>query len=452
MSKINEGDFFLNKINCKNYTFMNFDYSDIKFSMEDSGFSHNFGDDYACFALWEEAKPYRDRIRALLSSEFEILLETEIEWSKYHFHDNASRLYERPVYHSIPKIDRKSEHAWKIGDRVFVLFVIKDKKPKYSYAMSISKVIELSNLNTVAVKEQMRNWIFQDTGVKYAVHGTNNIYEFLYQAPLLLGVEMLGRLLNGEKPLISRISKDLEGANGWSSWRDVFEILNLTNNYLVLKEYEESFFVNREDDFSLLTDNYQRVASALGISQSSPDSYRGVIKVKDKETPINIRFVGDKYLNSAWQKDMLNHKFKKQDTYVLRHDFCFFYLLFSCAFEESRITDECILKLDSIASKKYFTWYHSDMLLDKSSIGSVLKGYFQANGYYYEKPIDKSIFRNKDVVRVLPCLNSIVLRESKRSIVKRTIKKALPVFLFSVIKRLNTRLSFARKRLQEVSF
>src|SRR5690554_2283663 len=157
---------------------MNIYYSDIIFKQQSTGFVHNLKEDYACFILWKSARSYRDKIRDLFSSEFTVLLETEIEWSEEHFHSNASRLYEAPIYFETPLNDVISGHAKKIGDNKFILFVVKDDSPKYTYAMSVSGKIEMSNLNVVKAKYQMRDWIQADTGVKYGVHSTNNIFEF----------------------------------------------------------------------------------------------------------------------------------------------------------------------------------------------------------------------------------------------------------------------------------
>lgn len=172
-------------------------YSAIKFEKTSEGFTHNLTADFACFALWKNARPYRSAIRKLLLSQFELLLETEIVWSEQYFHQNANRLYEAPLFEA-SKMSKTSLHSDKIGDNRFVLFVVKDPKPQYTYAMSVSKKIELSNLNVVKAKYTMRDWIEKDSGTKYGVHSTNSIYEFFVQVPLLLGAD----LFKSEVPVV----------------------------------------------------------------------------------------------------------------------------------------------------------------------------------------------------------------------------------------------------------
>lgn len=423
---------------------MAFSYSNIKFSKENNCFIHNLEGDYGCFAIWELAKPYKDRIRNLLSLNFEIVLETEIEWSIRNFHDNVSRLYEDPLFDSISKEERISGYAKnKITNNVFTLFVIKDYKPNYSYTLSTSKIVDLSNLNVMNVKKEIRKWVYDDLAVKYAVHATDNIYEFFVQGPLLLGVDLFKSILNGARPSIERISKDLEGADGWSSWEQVFEILNLTSNYLLLKDYDGIPFKYRGKDIALLTDNYQRLASALGVLQSSSNSCKGRIRIGGKQIPITMMFVGDKSYCTSWQKDMLNSKVYKNGVSILPDSMYFFSLLFYCKVRKKQIMKKHIKLLESIAKKLDFTWFDRHILLDDVAAGKVLQGYFQAKNYYYEDPMDKKAFVNKKVRCYLPNRYSMILRDPKRNKIKKVVRDILPKQTYLYIHKLIWRLRFS---------
>src|SRR5699024_5578890 len=126
-------------------------YSDIRYKKTKDGYLHNLEGDFAYFALWKSARPYRGKIRDLLSGQFEILLETEIVWSEKYFHHNANRIYEAPVFLSGP-MNRQSIYTDKIGGNRFILFVVRDPKPRYNFAISVSKKVELSNLNIINAK------------------------------------------------------------------------------------------------------------------------------------------------------------------------------------------------------------------------------------------------------------------------------------------------------------
>ncbi|MCD7930958.1 MAG: hypothetical protein LUH15_06140 [Tannerellaceae bacterium] len=304
-------------------------YTDIKFQYSDQHFFHNLDFDFGSFALWKIAQPYKAKIRKLLELNFEILLETEIYWSEKNFHSNASRLYKVPILLNGKNEELHSAHAEKIGDTKFTCFIVKDKKPNYTYAQSVSGKIEISNLNIVNVKYQMRDWIEKDTGIKYGVHSTNNIYEFFFQVPLLLGIENFNKILKGEKLKIEKLEKDLEGANGWTNYNELFQILNLANNYLIQRDFENLPKENPEMDIDFLTDNYQRLASTIGAKQKKNQLYKGNILVDKKEVSIDIRFVGDKYYNPNWAKEMLHNKIMQHNIFVPRMD-DFFQFAISC--------------------------------------------------------------------------------------------------------------------------
>lgn len=410
-------------------------YSGVEFTKAAKGFKHNLEADFACFALWKNARPHRKRIRELLATQFELLLETEIVWSEAHFHENANRLYEAPIINDSTTSIR-SLHTDKIGDHRFILFVVQDPHPYYTYAQSVSKKIELSNLNIVAAKYKMRDWIEKDTGIKYGIHSTNSIHEFLVQAPLLLGIEHFKRLLKGEKIRIAEIDKDLEGAGGWRDYNALFQILNTSSNYLVQRSFETLPEKNEEQDLDLLTDDYQRLASLIGMKQSSKRPYKGQVKIGNEEISIDIRFVGDQYYNGSWQKDMLRHKVFKNGIYVPREDDYFFSLLFHCKVQKDAVKKKHFNTLKALSEHLDFNWYNNDLLLDDKVTGELLNGYFRSQGYTYEKPIDKGVYENRSITKHLQKTNVVSSREIFIQHSKSAIKRILPSRITEVLKRL----------------
>src|SRR5690606_35601426 len=177
-----------------------------------------------------------------------------------------------------------------------------------SYLKTTSNIIETGNLNIYTLKDRIRKRIHEEIGVLYPIHSTNGIHEFCFQMPLLLGPALFIDLLNGIRPSIKRITKDLEGADGWPDWGAAFEVLNLTSNYLLLNSSKGLPDENWNKNPVFLTDNYQQLASALNVSQLSTDGSKGSVRVNGRLIPVTIRFIGDKYRSTAWQKDMLQHK------------------------------------------------------------------------------------------------------------------------------------------------
>ncbi len=413
-------------------------YSSISFEKDEKGFKHNLDGDFACFTLWKSARPYFNKIRDLLSSRFEILLETEIEWSRKNFHENAERLYESPVYREKSNSSLHSKHAIKIGDTKFILLIVRDKNPRYTYAKSVSGKIELSNLNIVEAKYTMRNWIQNDTGVKFGIHSTNSIYEFFFQAPLFLGIEMFKELLNGKKQTISKIKKDLEGADGWQNWKEVFDILNVTNNYLVLRSFETLPELYVEKDLDVLTENYQLFASALGVKQRKDFPYKGTIQVNNEQIDIDMRFVGDNYFNTSWAKDILQTKTLKDGIFIPRVDHYFFTLLYHAKVQKPRVKEKYYGILDSTAKSLGFCWYNTSLLDDDDEIGRLLRGFYESNGFYYEDPVDKKVYKNKEIIRLLPTKEKFSETSSlgAKARLKRILPKKIADFLYKLKKKI----------------
>lgn len=410
-------------------------YSSIKFEKQNEGFLHNLENDFGCIALWKSARPYRDKIRELLISRFDILLETEIQWSQKNFHSNANRLYETPIYSNLS--EQKSSHSNKIGDTKFILFIIRDSKPHYTYAQSVSGKIELSNVNIVNAKYLIRDWIKEDSGVKYGVHSTNNINEFFFQVPLLLGKHRFHRLLNGEKLIEEKIVKDLEGAEGWCNYEEMFEILNLTTNYLVQRGFESLPVENPEMDIDFLTDNYQRLASAIGAKQILTKLYKGNIEVGSQKISLDIRFLDDKYYATLWAKNMLDTKVINKDIFIPRDDYYFFSLLYHAKVQKALVKDKYIFILEMLAEKLSFSWYKSEYLSDDRMIGEILNGFFQSEYCFYEDPIDRGVYKNINVIKYLPKITKSPFHKGNFEVITISkLKRYLPHSVIKILKKL----------------
>jgi len=413
------------------------DYSELKFSLKDGKFYHNLGGDYGIFAIWKEAKDFLDKIRELLEKNFEILLETRVIWSEENFHDNAARLYENPLWREIQKKDRFSGHAKKIGAVDFFVFIIKDNKPSYSIVPSVSKKIEITNVNIVNAKYKIRDWVLKEKGIKFGVHSSNNIYEFFYQSVLILGCDILESILQGEKLNKKEIKKDLEGANGWSNYTELFRVLNFASNYLVQRSFETLPEINEEKDIDFLTDNYQRLASALGVLQVKKYPYKGYIYVNGEKINVDLRFVGDKYYNVNWQKDMLDRKEKRGEVYSPRIDDYFFSLLYHAKLQKPEVKLKYVSVFEELSEKLNFDWFNIKKLENDEEIGLILKGFYQGYNYFFEDPIDTGVFKNLSIANMLPSLllnnHQISMGQRIKNMLRKYVPKGIVSFVKTVI-------------------
>jgi len=359
---------------------------------------HNgLSEDFAIFALWGGALGREGAIIADIASKFEVLANFLIYWSDEHYARNIQRLYEIPG--SMPTF---SGYSPKIGKPPFRVLVVKDKDPIYTWKRSVSGVIEPTNERIVAAKYHYRDLFEQ----KYQVHSTNNIDEFLFQSILLLGPDIVDKILNSDTLQEGKLYRDLEGAEGWRDWEHVFSILNSCCRYLVLRNFE--FLPNRieDGDIDFLTDNMQRLASVANIEQEKKQNHKGKICVSGSRIQADIRFIGDHYFNSKWQANCLQKRRKVRGVYVPSPADHFFTLLYHCKVHKKIVNSKYIELLGAMSERMRFDWFDPGRLGDDLAMGEILAGYYRSNGYYYQHPVDSGVGRNLAVIRQLPAVHA----------------------------------------------
>lgn len=369
----------------------------LRYEYVDGQLMHNIADEYALFALWKDAKPFEDRIRQHLANEFEVVLDAEIVWSKKNFFWNACRLYETPVQNTDP--GRKIRgHARKIGDPSFRLFIVKDPQPTYAYQASVSGDIAPINTKVAAAKREFRSWI----DAPYRVHSSNNINEFYTQAVQLLGVERLTQIFDRQTMPGQVIEKDLEGADGWTSWSHAMAVLKWSVDYVVLRNFETED-LGQDGDIDLLCTNHQTLCSALAARQlvKRGKLYKGRMIVAGKEVSVDARYCGDGYFDRAWQHALLSRKVFANGIFRPRDDDYFFSLLYHAAVHKPQIKPAYQTRLKGFggALKEIGESLES---FESEPVTRALKGYMAANRYVYEQPVDPKVGKNQSVVRHLP--------------------------------------------------
>lgn len=410
-------------------------YSDIEFRFEGDRFHHNLDADYGLFAVWETARPYLTEIRERLATEFEILAETEIVWSDAHFVRNAARLYEG-LYLQDEGTRSAAGYRKKIGGNAFVVFVVKDPTPEYTYARSVSGKIEFSNLRIVQTKYALRALVQEKTGSPYAVHSTNSLQEFFFQAPLIFGVDVFLDFVAGRPFKAARLVKDLEGAGGWKSYEELFRVLKYSCNYLVLRGFEELPEHNPAPDLDVLCWSYQRFASAAGAAQNRTMPFKGSVDIAGESVSLDMRFVGDKYYDPAWAQQMLQTKVLRKGVYVPRDDHYFFSLLFHAKVQKPAVKPAYYGILESLAQRLGFDWYATQDLDNDAAMGRLLHGYLMAEGFLYEDPVDRGVHKNAAVIAELPTPIVYSRKQRLKTQIKVRARQVIPEPLVPVVRKI----------------
>lgn len=368
--------------------------------------------DYACFAIWEAGRGKEQEILADIKSRFDVLGNVLVHWTDKHYNRNVARLYESNSGDGPFK-----KYSKKIGRTPFRFIVVRDNTPTYVWKQSVSGTIEPCNRDVFDAKYRYREWLEKD----FQVHSSNNRTEFFLQAPLILGTDLFERALAGSVGADEiKIHKDLEGAEGWASWDDLFKVLRYANDYLVLRGFEGLPQSLGADDIDLLTKNFQRLASTMNVWQSKKVPYKGRVTVAGNDVHVDIRFVGDGYYPAAWAKDLLQNKVEQGGFFVPSDEDLFFSLLYHCAVQKPDFKESHRQTLLRIAADKRFDWFSESVFDDAVAQAGILSGYMAAQGYFYTPPVDPKVYVRAAVQRELPSIEKL---SQPRSRIARLVRK-----------------------------
>jgi len=103
----------------------------LSYRLDSGNFKHNLGDEFALFAVWQDARGIEQKIRDHLNECFDVVADIEIVWSPEHFHVNSQRFYENIIPAHIPRNEVKGAHVGKIGSPNFRIFIVKDLKANF---------------------------------------------------------------------------------------------------------------------------------------------------------------------------------------------------------------------------------------------------------------------------------------------------------------------------------
>ncbi len=363
-------------------------------------------EDLTCFAIWEHGRSKETEIIEDLEKHFEILGVFHVYWTEQHYNRNIARLYENaeptnPFY----------KYNKKIGKPPFCFIIVRDLAPIYTYMRTVSGAIEAVNKNVIKRKNEFRTWFEKP----YQIHSSCNFNEFSSQAALILGMQTLEATLKGQnKGRIIEIKKDLEGAGGWQNWQELLSILNYSAHYLILKDSNVLLDQMQVGQLEFLCNNFQSFASTANIQQDLSRPFSGTVSVSGQTHHINIRFIGDGYFASSWEKDMLDRRVIDQDVYTPCTEDFFFSLLYHTKIHQINLNDLHVQVLKKLAATLEFDWFPSEKMSSNQDIGSILSGYMRANKYYYERPIDQNVQVNSSAVKYLPKLENIGLSRGEQ--------------------------------------
>src|SRR5690606_9677248 len=192
-------------------------------------FAHQYDRDLQLVVLWSDARPHEAEVLEILRRELVVLAEIEVRWSPDEVVTNFERLYGQELWGTSPKPEQ-------VGAGPFLLVVVEDPDPRYGYRSNVTGYVELTNLAVARAKAAARSLVGG-----YRIHSSNNIREFFHDATLLLGEDRLRSVLahTGDEPYREVVSDDVVGSGGWRDLAELFGVLRLTSEYVVLRNAED---------------------------------------------------------------------------------------------------------------------------------------------------------------------------------------------------------------------
>ncbi len=362
------------------------------------------------FIIWKNGLYKKNEIIQDINDKLEIISIVEIEWSKDLFSSNLTRFYGE----NLPKNSGKEKCC---GIGAFYCIIVKDHDPVYGLRET-TKGLKSVNTNIFDLKKLYRSW----TGSCGLIHATDNTYESNLQLALLFGKNK--DIYMEKKTDIVSYKNDLVGAHGWKNFDDLFFILNLTTNYVILRNFYDLDKQLQSDhpDVDVLTDNRQLMIDVMNARKTSNDWYRvqHEVKIAGKNINFDIRYVGDNYYDSTWEYNILKNKIKFENFYIPDSENLFYSLLYHALIHKKNIAIdyyETLIRLSNDIGSKLD---YKD-LVDLNLIGE-LNNYMEIKEYSFVEPIDLTVFFNCKILS-----NKIVVRLSEQ---RRILNKKIEIRLF----------------------
>lgn len=264
-------------------------------------FVHRYDRDVQLLVVWSGARHHDAVVRRLLSRDLRVLAEVEVRWSPDEVVTNFERLYGQGLYGTTRK-------AREVGAGPFLVFVVEDPAPRYGYRQSYSGQVELTNLHVVDVKAAAR-----ELAGGNRIHSSNNLREFFHDATLLLGEAGVRAVLahDGPDPLREAVTHDVVGAGGWRDLAELFGVLRLATEYVVLRDFDRlPGALGDGRELHLLARDRVALAAVANARPLDPAGHGARLgcTVGGEPVVLAVREVGDGDLDARWQDDLLRRR------------------------------------------------------------------------------------------------------------------------------------------------
>ncbi|MDC1218029.1 hypothetical protein N8131_07960 [Flavobacteriaceae bacterium] len=193
--------------------------------------------------------------------------------------------------------------------------------------------------------------------------------------------------LNGDinNETIINLNDDLIGSKSWISLSFLFDFLNKYSSWLILRNFEDlndSYLFEDGDDIDILCEEINFFSALMNAKKRSGERCSYFVTVNNFEIPLDIRFIGDKYYDPVWSKDMLIRKVITNGIPTPCQLDYFYSLLYHTKLQKNFVKPSYIERLDNLAIKMDFL-LPKHFILDDSICSGVLNSFLKTYNYYY---------------------------------------------------------------------
>lgn len=344
------------------------------------------------FIIWENARKKEKQILKKIQEKFSIRIVYEIKWSQDKFPINLKRFYGA----NLPKPLRKTLEC---GTGEFLLVIVTDPNEKIGKRKTSSGT-QLVNTNIYDSKMEIRNMF----GGGYPIHSSIHEKETNHDLALLLGKNLISILENCSKKWNNEIKKlemDLVGTKGWKDFKQFFSVLNETSNYVILRNFEQlpdKFMSKKHQDIDILTDDMLQTPYLLNQRKSKEKEGRvpPTVKIGNDDVLFDIRYVGDRYYDQKWSKDILKRRILSNNGFYTPSLEDYFYsLLYHAIIHKSKLSDEYMKKISSMANELKIREIQEEGDLNSIKLKKILDNYMKKMGYTYTDSLQYKIKHNE---------------------------------------------------------
>jgi hypothetical protein len=184
---------------------------------------------------------------------------------------------------------------------------------------------------------------------------------------------------------ILSLNDDLLGSNSWTSLSFLFELLNKYSNWLILRNFEDlndSYIFEEGDDIDILCEEINFFSALMNAKKRSCERCSYFVTVNNFQIPLDIRFVGDKYYDPVWSKDMLTRKVITNSIPTPCQSDYFFSLLYHSKLQKGFVKPTYLNRLDDLAININFP-LPKHFILNDSICSGILNAFLKTYNYYY---------------------------------------------------------------------